>query len=308
MRFGLVISEAAQGLRRNVAMVISVILVTFLSLTFVGAAILMQLQVGQMKDFWYNRAQVAIYFCTADDSTGNCNGAAASDTEIAAVKKQLESSTLGPYIKPGGILFESHQEAYKNFKQQFAGSPLLSFTTPSMLNESYRINLKDPNQAEIIIEGTSSLAGVQDVQDQRAYLDQIFSVLNYASIAAVSLAVLMLIAAVLLIATTIRLSAFSRRREIGIMRLVGASNRYIQTPFVLEGVFAALIGSLLAGAAIVAIVQLFVQGVLGNSAALAGTTLIGPADAWLVVPILIVLGILLASLSASAAISRYLKV
>jgi cell division transport system permease protein len=306
MRFGLVLSEAAQGLRRNVAMVISVILVTFISLTFVGAAILMQMQIGQMKGYWYDRAQVAIYFCTSIDNTGACTGSDASATEIAAVKAQLDSTALKPYIKR--VSFETHQQAYDNFKSQFSGSPLLAFTKPSMLNESYRVNLKDPNQADIIIEATSSLAGVQDVEDQRAYLDQIFSVLNAASLAAVGLAVLMLIAAVLLIATTIRLSAFSRRREIGIMRLVGASNRYIQTPFVLEGVFAALIGSLLAGGAIVAIVQFFVTDYLGNSAALASTTLIGSADAWIVVPILIVLGILLASLSASAAISRYLKV
>ncbi|HEX3680097.1 MAG TPA: permease-like cell division protein FtsX [Galbitalea sp.] len=307
MRFGLVLSEAAQGLRRNVAMVISVILVTFISLTFVGAAILMQMQIGQMKGYWYDRAQVAIYFCTSIDNTGACTGSDASAAEIAAVKAQLDSTALKPYIKR--VSFESHQEAYDNFKSQFAGSPLLAFTKPSMLNESYRVNLKDPNQAEIIIEGTSSLAGVQDVEDQRAYLDQIFAVLNAASFTAIGLATLMLVAAVLLIATTIRLSAFSRRREIGIMRLVGASNRYIQTPFVLEGVFAALIGSLLAGGAIVAIVQLFVKDYLASPAVLGSTTtLIGPADAWLVVPILIVLGAVLASLSASAAISRYLKV
>jgi cell division transport system permease protein len=307
MRLGLVLSEAGQGLRRNVAMVISVILVTFISLTFVGAAILMQLQVSQMKGYWYDRAQVAIYFCTSIDDTGNCTGSAASEAEIEAVKAHLESPTLKPYIKT--ISFESHEEAYRNFKSQFAGSPLLAFTTPSVLNESYRINLKDPNQADIIIEGTSSLAGVQDVEDQRAYLDQIFVVLNVASLAAIGLAVLMLIAAILLIGTTIRLSAFSRRREIGIMRLVGASNRYIQTPFVLEGVFSALIGSILAGGAIVAIVQFFVKDYLGSPTVLgASTSLIGPADAWIVVPILILLGVILASLSASAAISRYLKV
>jgi cell division transport system permease protein len=307
MRFGLVLSEAAEGLRRNVAMVISVILVTFISLTFVGAAILMQMQIGQMKGYWYDRAQVAVYFCTSIDSSTNCNGSAATAAEVAAVKSKLESVTLKPYIKR--ISYETHAEAYKNFKSQFAGSPLLAFTTPAMLNESYRVNLKDPNQADIIIESTSTLAGVQDVEDQRAYLDQIFAVLNAASFTAIGLASLMLIAAVLLIATTIRLSAFSRRREIGIMRLVGASNRYIQTPFVLEGVFAALIGSLLAGGAIVAIVQFFVKDYLGSPAVLgSSTTLIGPSDAWIVVPILIVLGALLASLSASAAISRYLKV
>jgi cell division transport system permease protein len=307
MRLGLVLGEAGQGLRRNVAMVISVVLVTFISLTFVGAAILMQMQITQMKGYWYDRSQVAIYFCTADDTTGNCASAEATKDQIAAVKAELESSTLAPYIK--AIQFETHEEAYQNFKQQFPNSPLLSYTTPSVLNESYRINLKNPNQAEIVIEATSGLAGVQDVEDQRAYLDQIFAVLNAASITAVGLATLMLIAAVLLIATTIRLSAFSRRREIGIMRLVGASNRYIQTPFILEGVFAALIGSVLASGAIVAIVQYFVGDYLGSASVLGSTTtLIGPQDAWVVVPILIVLGVVLASASAGAAISRYLKV
>jgi cell division transport system permease protein len=307
MRFGLVLSEAAEGLRRNVAMVSSVILVTFISLTFVGAAILMQMQIGQMKGYWYDRAQVAIYFCNTFDDNGTCTGSNASAAEKAAVMQQLESAALKPYIKHVSI--ETQAEAFKNFKAQFPGSPLLTFTTPATLNESFRVNLKDPNQADIIIEDTSSLAGVQGVDDQRAYLDQIFAVLNAASLTAIGLALLMLIAAVLLIATTIRLSAFSRRREIGIMRLVGASNRYIQTPFVLEGVFASLIGSLLAGGAIVAIVQFFVKDYLGSAAVLgSSTTLIGPEQAWIVVPILIVLGALLASLSASAAISRYLKV
>ena len=305
MRLGLVLSEASQGLRRNIAMVISVILVTFISLTFVGAAILLQMQIGQMKGYWYDRSQVAVYFCTDSDSGGNCAQSDATADQIAAVKTQLDSATLKPYVKK--VSFETHKEAYANFKSQFSDSPLASITTPAMLNQSYRINLVDPNQASIIIDSLKNLPGVQDVEDQRGYLDQIFAVLNAASYTAIGLASLMLVAAVLLIATTIRLSAFSRRREIGIMRLVGASNRFIQTPFILEGVFAALIGSVLAGAAIVAIVQFFVRGYLGKSIGTT-TTLVGPTDAWIVVPILIVLGAVLASLSAGAAISRYLKV
>jgi cell division transport system permease protein len=118
----------------------------------------------------------------------------------------------------------------------------------------------------------------------------------------------MLVAAVLLIATTIRLSAFSRRRELGIMRLVGASNRFIQTPFILEGVFAALIGSVLAGGAIILIVKFFVQGYLAQALATTATTLVGMNEALLVVPILIVVGGVLAAGSAGFAISRYLKV
>lgn len=305
MRLGLILGEAGNGLRRNVSMVISVILVTFISLTFVGAAILLQMQIGQMKGYWYDRAQVAIYMCTDFDTTGNCSQSDATQAQIDNVQAQLDSPTLAPYIKK--YEFETHDQAYQNFQEQFADSPIAAFVTPDTLPQSFRVNLINPNDADVLVESLSGSAGVQEVADQRGYLDQIFSVLNAASATAIGIAALMLIAAVLLIATTIRLSAFSRRRELGIMRLVGASNRFIQTPFVLEGVFASFIGSLLAGAAIVAIVQFFVQGVLVQTLQTT-TTLVGLSDALTVVPILIVVGALLAAASASVAISRYLKV
>ena len=305
MRLGLVIGEAANGLRRNISMVISVILVTFISLTFVGAAILLQLQIVQMKGYWYDRAQVTVYLCTDSQNTGNCAGEEATTEQKAAVEAQLKSPELDQFIEK--VSFEDHDLAYQNFQTFLGDSAYASFVKPEMINESFRVNLKDPANAPVLVESLSSSAGVQSVVDQRKYLDQIFAVLNAASYTAIGLAVLMLIAAVLLIATTIRLSAFSRRREIGIMRLVGASNRFIQTPFILEGVFAALIGSVLAGVATVAIVHFFVRGYLVN--VLPSTTaLIGLDDAALVVPILILLGGVLAAASAGFAINRYLKV
>jgi cell division transport system permease protein len=306
VRAGLILSEVANGLRRNVSMVISVVLVTFISLTFVGAAMLLQLQIGQMKGYWYDRAQVAVYMCTSVDTTGNCTQTEATQAQIDGVKEQLDSGALAPYIDK--YEYETHQQAYDNFQQQFADSPLASFVTPETLNESFRVNLNNPSDADVIIESLSSAAGVQKVEDQRAYLDGIFSILNSASFTAIAVAVLMLIAAVLLIATTIRLSAFSRRRELGIMRLVGASNRFIQTPFILEGVFAALIGSLLAGGAIVAIIQFFVQGYLAQNLQTSTTTFVNLTDAVVVVPVLVVIGVILAALSAGVAINRYLKV
>ncbi len=305
MRLGLILGEVANGLRRNVSMVISVVLVTFISLTFVGAAILLQMQIGQMKGYWYDRAQVAVYLCTDLDTTGNCAQTAATQAQIDQVEAQLNSAALAPYIER--YEFETHEQAYENFQAQLSDSPIAAFVTPETLNESFRVNLVNPDDADILIESLSGQAGVQDVQDQRGYLDQIFAVLNAASYTAIGVAALMLIAAVLLIATTIRLSAFSRRRELGIMRLVGASNRFIQTPFILEGVFAALIGSVLAGVAIVAIVQFFIQGYL-QSTLQATTVLVGLSDAIIVVPILVVVGATLAAASAGVAISRYLKV
>jgi cell division transport system permease protein len=258
-----------------------------------------------MKGYWYDRAQVAVYLCTDLDTTGNCTQTVATQSQIDLVAAQLEASALAPYIDR--FEFETNQQAFENFQAQFADSPIASFVTPETLNQSFRVNLINPADADILIESLSGLAGVQNVEDQRGYLDQIFAVLNAASYTAIGLAALMLVAAVLLIATTIRLSAFSRRRELGIMRLVGASNRFIQTPFILEGVIAAFVGSLLASAAIAAIVQFFVQGYLSTTLQNT-TTLVGISDAVIVVPILIAVGALLAASSASVAISRYLKV
>jgi len=305
MRFGLIMSEVAHGLRRNVSMVISVVLVTFISLTFVGAAILLQAQIGQMKGYWYDRAQVAVYFCTASSDLKNCNSTEATVQQKAAVKAQLDSATLAPLVKR--VEFENHDQAFARYKKQFADSQFANFVSPEFLNETYWVNLKNPLQADVLRESLGSLPGVEEVKDQRKYLDPILSALNAASVTAISIASLMLVAAALLIATTIRLSAFSRRRELGIMRLVGASNRFIQTPFILEGVISALVGSVLAAGAVLAIVRFFVQGFLGSTIQTT-TSLIGMTDALLVAPVLLLIGAALAAVSAGVAISRYLKI
>ncbi|CAN5496489.1 permease-like cell division protein FtsX [soil metagenome] len=304
MRFGLILSEVGQGFRRNLSMVVSVVLVTFISLTFFGAAILLQTQISQTKGYWYDRAQVAVYLCSDFDTEANCNETEATAAQKDAVKAELDGDTLSPYIKK--VEFEDRDQAYANFLDQFEGTTAAQLVTPDVLQESFRINLIDPNQAEIIIDQVTDMPGVESVSDQRGLLEPIFAIMNAATFTAICIAGLMLVAAVLLIATTIRLSAFSRRRELGIMRLVGASNRFIQTPFILEGVLAALIGSLLAGVVVVVLVQFFVQGYLGN--ALSGTPLINLKDALLVVPVLLGSGALLAAVSASVAIRRYLKV
>lgn len=299
-----VLREVRQSLRRNASMVISVILVTFISLTFVGAAALLQMQIGQMKTYWYDRAQVAVYLCTDVSPETVCPQGEVSADEKAAVESKLKSDVLAPYIEK--FYFENHDQAFAKFQEQFKGNAVAKYVKPEQLNETFWVNLKDPNQSQIIAESLSGVSGVEEVRDQRSYLDQIFSILNVASIAAISVAGLMLVSAALLISTTIRLSAFSRRRELGIMRLVGASNFYIQLPFILEGVVAATIGSLLAGGAVIAIVQLFVQGYLAER--MPFTNLVSLGDGLLIVPLLVGAGILLAAAASGLAIRRYLRI
>lgn len=304
MRLGLVLGEVGQGLRRNLSMVVSVILVTFISLTFFGAAILLQFQIGQMKGYWYDRAQVTVYLCSAYPVTANCDGTPVTEEQVNEVRAELESATLARYIDD--VAFENQQQAYDNFMDQFGDSDFSDLVTPEFLPQAYWIDLADPDDADIIIDQLTGFPGVDEVRDQRGVLEPIFAMINAVSLSAVGVAGLMLVAAVLLIATTIRLSAFSRRRELGIMRLVGASNRFIQTPFILEGVLAALIGAGLAATAVLLLVHFFVRGYLADE--FAEYPFIGMDDAVIVVPILLAVGALLAALSSGVAISRYLRV
>lgn len=303
MRFGLIVGEAFGGLRRNASMVISVVLVTFVSLTFVGAAMLMQLQIGKMKDYWVDRAQVAVFMCTSVSTAPTCTGGAANQDQIDEVEAALKGPTLSPLIRE--YTFQTNDEAYQEAITQL-GDDFKDILTPDQMNARFSINLVDQSQSDVIAEALGSKDGVEEVKDQMQYLEPLFSALTVATYVAVGIAALMLIAAVLLIATTIRLSAFARRREIGIMRLVGASNRFIQTPFVLEGVFAALIGSALASVGVWATVEFGVKGYLTSRIGFV-TTWVGYGDLAIVIPVIIVIGVVLAALSAGFAIRRWLR-
>ena len=304
MRFSFVFSEMGIAIKRNLSMIISVVLVTFISLTFVGTAGLLQQQIGSMKTYWYDKAQVAVYLCTATSPQDVCPQGEASKDIQKSISEKLDSETLAPYIDK--FYFEDHKAAYLTFQKEFKDNAVAKYVTPAQLNETFWVNLKDPNQAPIIIESFTGLSGIEEVKDQRTYLDQIFNILNLASLAAISIAALMLFSAVLLISTTIRLSAVMRRREIGIMRLVGASNFYIQLPFILEGVVAGVLGSLLAGGAIIGIVQFFVQGFLAEQ--LPFTSFVGIPEALALLPGLVLVGAGLAAIAAASSIRRYLRV
>ena len=303
MRVRLILAEALTGLRRNASMVISVVLVTFVSLTFVGAAMLMQMQIAKMQSYWAERAQVSVVMCRDDSTATTCADGAATEDEIAAVAERLESPALAALVRD--VRFESGDEAYQNLLDLY-GDEYKDYVTPAQLGDTYWVGLIDPGKSDVITEAFSGTQGVEGVRNQMQYLEPLFSALTVATYIAVGIAALMLVAAVLLIATTIRLSAYARRREVGIMRLVGASNRFIQTPFILEGVFAAFIGSLLAGGAILAGVQFGVGGYLRDRVTFI-TDWVGVGDAAIVIPIIIVIGLVLAALSAGFAIRRWLR-
>ncbi|RII43022.1 ABC transporter permease [Galactobacter valiniphilus] len=310
MKLSFMLSEIASGLRRNLSMVVSVILVTFVSLTFVGSAALLQSQVGKMKGYWYDKVQVAIYLCSPNPETANCavggdgKYAAATAEQTKGIEEVLNSAELKPYVE--SFQYESQEDAYKNFQEQFGNRSMADSVKPEQLPASFRVKLVDPEKYDVINERFSSLPGVDTVVDQRQYLNTVFGIINTASLVAVIIAAVMLVCAVLLVATTIRLSAFTRRRETGIMRLVGASKAVIQTPFVLEGVIASAIGAILASGVLWAVLQFVVQDRLAQQNL--NMAFIDPSEMLWVAPGLLIVGVLLAWGSSLLTLRRYLKV
>ena len=304
-RIRFVLGEIGQGLRRNVSMAISVILVTFVSLTFVGAAALLQMQINTMKGDWYDRVEVSIFMCPATGSTApTCVGGDATQEQIDAVRAILEGDGLSAYVEE--VYFETKEEAYAAMQEQFAGQEIFQRVTPEQLQVSFRVKLDDPTQFQVISDEVSGREGVEMVQDQREVFEPLFLVLNRATLLSASLAGVMMLTAVLLITTTIRLSAMSRRRETEIMRFVGASNFFIQLPFMLEGALAALLGGVLATGTLWLGVHYGIEGWLSES--IRFTPFITTEQVWVIAPILAAIGIAIAGISSLVSLSRYTKV
>lgn len=304
MRLRFILSETGKGLVRNKAMAVSVILVTYVSLLFVGVAALAQLQVNMLKDEWYDKIEVSVYMCAPEDRAPSCDLQEATEEQIQEVRERLASDELAPYVAE--VFEETKEEAYQAFQDRYGDTALGDWATADMLQFSFRVKLVDPEQYQIIYEEFSGSPGVSEVIDQRDLVEPLFDVLEKAKMLSLGLAAIMTVAAVLLITTTIRLSAMSRERETQIMRLVGASNLFIQAPFMIEGAIAALIGAALAVGTLFGGVELLVNNWLVGSFQWA--RFVGFHEVWLITPVLVGAALLLALLASAFSLAKYTKV
>ncbi len=302
MRF--IITEVAKGLRRNLTMVVSVILVTFVSLMFVGAAGLLQMQIGKMKDDWYGKVEVSVFLCPADSLKAGCAGGEVTEGQIAALRQVMETQ-LPDQLRT--VYFESKRDAFESFSERYPdGYYLGTKLTVDDMQSSFRLKLTNPKDYDVVADVLTGRPGVESVNDQRHVFDTLFLAMDRATLLSAGLAAVMLLAAVLLIATTIRLSAFSRRRETGIMRLVGASNTFIQLPFLLEGAIAAVVGALLAVAGLWLGVKLVIGDWLAES--VRWVAYVDVQDVLRLAPILIAVAVGLAAISSVVTLRRHTRV
>jgi len=302
MRFQYVLQEIGHGLRRNLTMVIAVIVSTAVALTMLGAGLLMWQQTKAMEGYWYGKVQIAVYMCNQNDvgNAPNCSSAV-TPAQQTAIKAKLEAT---PFVTQ--VIFESQAEAFQNYENEYGKTALGQNATQSFLEPDYRVKLSDPSKYQIVEGAVGGMPGVATVVDEQQLLAPLFTFIHIAEYTAVGVAVVMLVLAFLLIFNTVRLSAFSRRRETGIMRLVGASNFYIQMPFLLEGAVAGLLGGLMASGVLIGIKAFFIDGIVAPH--LNSIQFIGWGPFVFIVPVLLGAGIFMAVIASAFTLRKYLRV
>ena len=229
--------EVKIGLRRNMTMTFAVMITVAISLTVLGIGLLANSQVRVMKDYWYDKIQVSVFLCDNLSESASCASGPATQTQISSIQADINAL---PVVAQ--VFFETQAQAYQHFQEQFKGSAIAQNVTQDQLPQSFRIKLKDPTKFAVIQSAFSGRPGVDSVQDQHAILDKFFKLLGVLRDGALLIGIFSVLTAALLISNTLRVAAFNRRRETGVMKLVGASSFSIQLPFLLEGIVSTLIG------------------------------------------------------------------
>ena len=300
MRFQYVLSEIATGLRRNLTMTIAVVITVAISIALFGTGLLVRAQSETTKGFWYDKVEISVFMCNEYATGAGCADGQVTDPQREAIKQTLEDH---PEVQE--VFYEDQEQAYQRFEEQFDDS-IVESITPDQLQESFRVALEDPEEYDGVVSAVAGLPGVQYVSDQRELLGPLFRALSGFQIGAIGVAALQVVAAVLLIANTIRLAAYSRRRETGIMRLVGASNFYIQLPFILEAAIAGLLGSIVGCLALFGMEQLIISRLIAPN--LTFTAWVDSSDVWAAVPWLLLTGVLISAVASFITLRRYLRV
>ncbi|HXF56179.1 MAG TPA: permease-like cell division protein FtsX [Actinomycetota bacterium] len=290
MRVEYYFKETVQGLRRNGLLAFAAVSTAFIALFLLGMALLVRAQVNKVIDLWTAGVEVSVFL---------------EDT-ISPAQQQHLASLLASMPEVASVRYESKQQAYERAKEIFRDQPeVIQNVEPDAFPASFRVKLADPEQFRVIQARLQGQPGIDDIVDHRQLLTRLFALTDVFRVGMFGVAVLMLVAAAALIGNTVRMAVFARRREIGIMRLVGATNWHIRMPFLIEGVVEGLLG---AGLAVLGLFVMKVSFFDDIRKTLPFIPALGTSDVVATVPILAVAGVAVAALASLVAMRRFLEV
>lgn len=300
MRARFLLSEVRIGLRRNLTMTFAVVITVAISLSLLGIGLLSNSQVSAMKDYWYNKIEVSVYLCGSLSDSPSCSGGVVTPAQRLQIQQDLQAL---PVVQD--VYYESQSEAFQRFEERFKDSAIAQNVTVDQLPESFRIKLKDPTQYQVVVSAFSGRPGVDVVQDQRAILEKFFRLLGVLRNGALLVGLASVLTAALLISNTLRIAAFNRRRETGVMKLVGATSLSIQLPFLMEGIISAIIGWAIATGLLAGLKQVIDTRV---APLLTFTKFFGWGEVWVASAYLLGTGLVVSILASVFTLRRYLKV
>jgi cell division transport system permease protein len=297
MRASFVLSEVLTGLRRNVTMTIAMILTTAISLAMLGGGLLFVRLIDKSQALYQDKLEVSVYL--VNDVSANDKDC--TNDPCRTLRSDLEKD---PAIET--VTFENRDQAFERFKRIFEAQPeLVKLARPEALPASFHVKLFRPDRPDVIQQTYNGKPGVDNVIDQGQFLRDIFGKFNLVRNLAFAIALVMAVAALLLIANTVQVSAFTRRTEVGIMRLVGATRWYTQLPFLLEAVVTGVVGAILAVVMVVLFKGLFLDDLLGGlTNVLGGVTTL---DILLVSPWLLLTAIGISAVTGYVTLRLYVR-
>jgi cell division transport system permease protein len=271
-----------------------------ISLTLLGIGLLANSQVRVMKDYWYDKIEVSVFLCGTLSESPSCASGPVSQEQRDQIKLDIEAL---PVVDT--VYYESQAQAFERFQERFEGSAIAQNVSQDQLPESYRVKLKDPTQFAVMQSAFAGRPGVDSVQDQRSILEKFFKLLSVLRDGALAIGLASVLTAALLISNTLRIAAFNRRRETGVMKLVGASSFSIQLPFLLEGIISAIVGWVFSTGLLSAF-KLLVDSRIAPL--LSFTKFFTWSDVWVASGILLITGLFVSTVASVATLRKYLKV
>jgi cell division transport system permease protein len=296
MRAGFLVNEVYSGLRRNVTMTIAMILTTAISIGLFGGGLLVIQLAKQSRNIYLDRVESQVFLSndvSANDPTCDADACKALRAMIEA-RNDVKS-----------VRFLNRDDAYTDAITKFP--EYKDVASKDSFPASFIVKLDNPEQHKEFDAAMSGQPGVLNVLNQKELIDRLFAVLDGLSKAAFAIAVVQAISAILLIANMVQVAAYTRRTEIGIMRMVGATRWYTQLPFLLEAVLAATIGVVLAILGLIVVRALFLDNALSQFYQANLIARIDYADILYIAPVMFGVGVVMAAVTAYVTLRLYVR-
>jgi cell division transport system permease protein len=283
--------ETLQGLKRNGLVAFAAVSTSFIALFLVGMALLVQREVRLLILQSEGDVEVSVFL---QDS-------------ISPSQQMLISDMLAQMPEIASVHYESKEEAYERARDIiFKDQPdVIKNVSRDAFPASFRVKLKDAEDFAVVSARLQGQQGIESIRDNAQIVNRLLDITKVFRVGMLGVAVIMLVSAAVLIGNTVRLAVFNRRKEIGIMRLVGATNWHIRVPFLIEGIIEGLIG---AGAAILGLFIMKAAFFDPLRTKIKFVPWVGTPDVIATVPWLLIASVLVAAVAGLLAMRRFLDV